>query len=90
MNTDFAPERWQQPHRTLCELLEAAAREYAEDVYLFSEAGTLTYRQFFTVVDRLSASWAADIRGCDVAIFLPNSIAFLVCYYAVFFSVVWQ
>ena len=43
----------------------------------------MTYQQFFTVVDHLAAAWAAEIQGRDVAIFLPNSVAFLACYYAV-------
>lgn len=83
MSRKVLQESWQKPYKTLCEMFEATTVSHGNRTYISTTAGELSYAQVFTIVDHLATQWAPKISGRDVAIFLPNSAAFLVCYFAI-------
>lgn len=83
MTDDVSLKNWQQPYLTLCEMFEAASAAHGDKPYISTAAGDLSYAQVFTVVDHLSREWESAIAGRDVAVYLPNSASFPVCYFAI-------
>ena len=78
------PKCLDYPDCTLAEFLKDAAEKYADRPAIFFLETEITYGRLWDMVQRLATALAAIgyRRGDVVALMLPNSIQFVVAYYA--------
>jgi long-chain acyl-CoA synthetase len=71
--------------RSLAELVRSAAAEHPDKPALLHEDATVTWGELDALVDRAAAGLHARVPepGARVAILLPNSIGFVVAYFAI-------
>jgi long-chain acyl-CoA synthetase len=71
--------------RSLAELVRSAAAEHPDKPALLHEDATVTWGELDALVDEAAAGLHARVpeRGARVAILLPNSVGFVVAYFAI-------
>lgn len=80
----------QKPHpqvaTTLAEVLPVAAQQWPDQECIVTESGAYTYRQLDRDVNALANGLLrlGVKRGDKVALLVPNSLEFIVCFFAVF------
>ena len=74
---------WKRAGANLYRVLESAVAQAPTRKYVISGETSISYATFMAVVECLAADLEAQARGKSVAIFLPNSLAFLAAYFAV-------
>ena len=69
----------------LIEFIKERAKEFADKVFLWEKKYALTYREFDRVTDRMAAALQALglKKGDHGAVFFPNSLDTLLCYFSV-------
>lgn len=77
----FADWRVQAP--TLCQLFETSADRYADHCFIRCEAGELSYAQAQSVIAHLAGKLGPELAGKPVGLFLANSAAWIIAYYAI-------
>lgn len=82
MSSGVAESHWKISDVTLMHVLARTAHRCPDRVYVRCEAGEITYGDFYGVVAELGDRLRGQVTGQDVCVFLPNSLAFLVAYYA--------
>ncbi len=70
----------------LCQILERTARNNPETLFCANEEIRFSYADTLAAVQGFAQVFAARIKGADVAIFMPNSLAALITYYGVLWA----
>ena len=66
-------------------LLDKVARDYAQNEAISFKGKVLTYRELAAAVDRVAAGLQSSgvVKGTKVGLFLPNTPAFIIYYFAI-------
>lgn len=81
--TGLPETEWKRAGITLYRVLESAVAQAPSRPYVITGETEISYAAFMAVVEGLAADLEAQARGKSVALFLPNSLAFLAAYFAV-------
>ncbi len=74
---------WKMSAATLTEMFNEVARANPDRLFCKSGDLTLTYAEAMKAIDGLARELGPSAKGRSVALVLPNSAAFLICYFAV-------
>lgn len=73
---------WQVKFTTLMEMFQNTVQRCPDRLYLKSGTLQLTYAEAAVAIQAMSQWLGPEVRGRSVALVLPNSISFLIAYYA--------
>jgi long-chain acyl-CoA synthetase len=81
---DEVPKNMEFPDISLGDMLRESARKYPDYRVIYFLGKSITYRELNEYVDRVASAFAklGIKKGDVVALMLPNSIQYVICYYA--------
>lgn len=86
MNTHEDRADWEIGAKTVAQVFANAVRQAPDTIFCKTAEISLTYEQAAGAVQTLADELRPTVEGQQVAVILPNSIAFLVTYFAILFA----
>lgn len=86
MNTQENRSNWEIGANTVAQVFSNAVRQAPDAIFCKTAESSLTYDQAAGAIQTLADELRPTIQGKPVAVILPNSMAFLITYFAILFA----